>query len=140
MYESLKTGAIKTDGHMHEEVQDRLAGRSLTLSKSLSVFAAAIPVLAALGWIFNIELLTRIHSPLPAMQPNSALGLFLSAIAINFTGDNRRSEKGHFVGCAIGAIVALLGLLTLAEYIFLWDLGIDRIFIRSTTTAYPALC
>ena|SRR2546427_12045112 len=63
------------------------------------------------------------------MQPNSVLGLVLAAVAIFFTGDNRRTERERFVACTIGAVVSLLGLLTLAEYIFSWDLGIDHILI-----------
>ena len=117
------------------EFKDRLTGRSLTLSKSLCMLAAAIPLLAAAGWIFKIELLTKIHPALPAMQPNTALALVLSAIAITFTGDNRRSGKGRLVACAIAAVVSFLGLLTLGEYIFSWNLGIDRIFISDTAGA-----
>jgi len=74
------------------------------------------------------------------MQPNTALALVLGAIAIIFTGDSRRSEKGRLAASAVAAVVALLGLLTLGEYVFSWDSGIDRIFISSAHTAarlYP---
>ena len=112
--------------------KDRLTERSLTLSKSLCMLAAAIALLAAAGWIFKIELLIKIHPAFQAMMPNTALALVLSAIAITFTGDNRRSGKGRLVACAMAAVVSFLGLLTLGEYIFSWDLGIDRIFISDT--------
>ena len=136
----LLTTRFETRNHADGEIRDRLTRRSLTLSKSLCILAAAIPLLAAVGWIFKIELLTKIHPALPAMQPNTALGLVLGAIAIIFTGDNRRSEKGRLVACAIAAVVSLLGLLTLGEYVFSWDLGIDRIFISgSAATAATAL-
>src|SRR4030095_14252081 len=122
------------------ESRDRLICRSLTLSKSLCILAAAIPIMAAVGWIFEIELLTRIHPALPAMRMNTSFALVLAAIAIIFTRDNCRSEKGRLVACALGAVVSLFGLLTLGEYIFSWNLGIDRIFtwgFISPTERYP---
>jgi PAS domain S-box-containing protein len=92
------------------------------------MWAAAIPILAAVGWIFEIAVLTKIHPALPAMQLNAAFALVLAAIAIIFTRDNRRSEKRRLIACVLGAVVSLFGLLTLSEYIFSWNLGIDRIF------------
>jgi PAS domain S-box-containing protein len=91
--------------------------------------------LAAAGWIFNVELLTKVHPLLPAMQPATAIGLTLCAIAILFSGDNRRSPKSFLIPSAIGAIVSLGGLLILAEYTFALDLGIDRILIEGAASS-----
>jgi PAS domain S-box-containing protein len=72
------------------------------------------------------------------MQPNSALGVFLVALSVFFTAADGRSEKARFAACAIGAVASLIGLLTLAEYIFSRDPGIDHIFIRGATSSlYP---
>src|SRR4030095_373088 len=102
------------------DIPGRLKRQSLTLSKWLAVSAIAMPVLAAIGWILNIELLTKIQPALPPMQPNTAVALVLSAIAILFTRQNRRWEEGRLPACAIAVIVSLFGLLTLGEYIFSW--------------------
>jgi len=115
-------------------IRERLTSRSLTLSKSFCILAGAISILAAAGWIFGIELLTRIHPALPAMQPNTAAALVLGAVAIVFTQNGRDSEKDRLIACAIAAVVSLIGLLTLCEYVFSWDLGLDGIFIRSADT------
>jgi PAS domain S-box-containing protein len=114
--------------------------RCLALTRSLCLLAAAFPLLAAAGWILNIELLTKIHPSLPAMQPNTVVGLLLSAIAILLTADDRRSPKSSQVACALAVIVSVLGLLTLGEYVFGWNLGIDRIFLGGATnqaSQYP---
>jgi len=74
------------------------------------------------------------------MQPNTAVALVLCAIAIILTGNRQRSRKGPLVACVIGVIVSLFGVLTLAEYISNWDLGIDRLFVGRAVSAarvYP---
>ena len=133
--------SFETQHRENDERDVRLVGRSLALSKSLSMLAAAISLLAVAGWAFRIELLTRIHPSLPAMQPNTALALILCAIAILVTTrDDRSSEKAAPAARAIAAVVSLLGLLTLGEYAFSRDLGIDRLFIGGLATAgrlYP---
>jgi PAS domain S-box-containing protein len=138
MNEVVNPRRTETDGHPVKK-RDSLTIRSLTLSKVLCILAALISLLAAAGWILGIEFLTKIHTALPAMQPNTALTLLLCAIATVFTGDDRRSGKDRRVALAIGAVVSFLGVFTLGEYVFSWDLGIDRIFIGAAEAArlYP---
>jgi PAS domain S-box-containing protein len=69
------------------------------------------------------------------MQPATVIGLTLCAIAIFFSGDNRRSPQSSLIPSAIGAIVSLGGLLILAEYIFALDLGIDRLLIDGAASS-----
>src|SRR5215471_15376071 len=94
-----------TAGRATPESRERLIRRSLKLSKALCFGAATITLLAAAGWIWNIEFLTRFRRPLPAMQPNTAIGLFLCIIAVLLTPENRRSERGRLVACVIGVVV-----------------------------------
>jgi PAS domain S-box-containing protein len=124
--------------HTSIKTRDHLAKGSMAISKLLSLLAAALPLLAAAGWIFDIPRLTKIHAALPAMQPNTALGLVLAAIATLFMGHDQRSRKSSLAVSAIAAIVVLLGALTLSEYLLGWDFRIDRIFIMSDAfRAYP---
>jgi len=128
--------SFETPHRESDEHAVRLIGRSLALSKTLSTLAAAISLLAVAGWAFRIEELTRIHPSLPAMQLNTALALVLCAIAImSTTKGDRGSEKGAIVASVIAAMVSLLGLLTLGEYAFSRDLGIDRLLIGRLATA-----
>jgi len=110
---------------------DRLTGRSLALSKVLCLFAAALPLLAAIGWIFGIPLLTQVHLALPAMQPNTAAGLIVSIIATLLVADRRGSPKTSQVALVLSAIVSLFGLLTLSQYVFGWNLQLDRLFLEA---------
>jgi PAS domain S-box-containing protein len=113
----------------HKELRARLKQRSLTISRWLCLSAAVFPLLAAAGWIFDLPILRSLHPALPAMQPNTAFGLVLLAIAILFTGDHQPAGRGSIAPLIAGSVVSLLGWLTLSEYVFAVDLGIDRLFI-----------
>ena len=111
-----------------EERQTQLTNRSLALSKTLSLVAVVFPVLAVVGWIFNIPLLRQVHPAFPVMHPNTALGLLLLAAGILLTRNQKHSRTRVIAACALAAGAWVLGLLSLSEYIFVKDLGIDRIF------------
>lgn len=98
---------------------------SSAISYTFSLAVALISGLVLVGWYFNIETLTRIQPDLPAMQTNTALGLGLSALAILFL------SIGHSalvrLALALCTIVALIGILSLAQYVFGWEFGIDHL-------------
>jgi PAS domain S-box-containing protein len=73
------------------------------------------------------------------MQPNTALALILLAIAILFTGAHQPASRRLPVPVVVGVVVSLLGLLTLAEYVFAVDLGMDNFFIDGSAAvgSYP---
>jgi hypothetical protein len=131
MDEVLKSRTVGMDRGEGNEIRRRLLNRSLKLSQWLCALIAALSLLAAAGWIFNVDLLTRIHPSLPAIQPNTALALILGSVGILLTSNNQRSRRRHLAACAIGVIVCLFGLFTLCEYVFSWNLGIDSILIRN---------
>jgi PAS domain S-box-containing protein len=69
------------------------------------------------------------------MQPNTALGLTLGAVALLLLLQSARRTRFRLVAiCSLATIVLLLGSATLSEYILRWDLGIDRLFIQEQPT------
>lgn len=78
--------------------------------------------LALIGWLFDSPMLTRLLPTSPAMKANTAIGFVLSGLALaQFL---RRSA-----GCGVlSLLVALLGALTLVEYLGDIALGIDGLF------------
>jgi len=123
---------MKTD---HNAVSARLRHRCLNLSRSLAVLAAVFPLLTAIGWYLDVPVLTSVHPALPAMQPNTALALWLAAIVTPFVGDHRRALRRFSIPAAVGLVISLIGLITLAEYIFSVDLWIDRLFLTDAMDA-----
>ncbi len=104
-----------------------------------AVVLTAIGVLA--GWIFHIPVLTAVFPGYPAMKFNTALALLFAGGATILLGNSdRRPVKYAYL--VLSGAVYLIGLLTLAQYIFNTDLSIDLLFYKDTTvvdqmTPYP---
>ncbi|MGZ6333557.1 MAG: hypothetical protein ACXWP5_13130, partial [Bdellovibrionota bacterium] len=101
--------------------------RSLWISRAACVLAALFPLAAAVGWIFGIPLLTHGIASLPAMQPNTIVGLLLGCVVIG-------SNPPKSVRLILATLIVLLGALTLAEYLFAKDLGIDHFLVHGLST------
>ncbi|MGZ3773319.1 MAG: ATP-binding protein [Pseudobdellovibrionaceae bacterium] len=91
-----------------------------------SAIALIFPLISAIGWIFHFPLLTKIFPDLPAMTPNTILGLISGAIA-TFLSDRVPSRFNLLVKNSLSLLILILGLLTMYEYIFQLDFGIDRL-------------
>jgi signal transduction histidine kinase len=92
------------------------------LSATFSVFLGATVIL---GWHFHIRILVQIHPEFAAMQYNAALGFLLGGMGLIGTLSKR---PGAYLTC--GFLLTLLGCLTLSQYAFNMDLGIDRLFLE----------
>ena len=113
-----------------------LVRRSLSLSKGLCLIALVFPLVAAIGWIFDLTLLTKGYPTLPAMQPNTAAGLGLAAVAVLLSRDDGTPARGRMpIAALLASVVLLLGVLTLSEYAFGWNLESTE---SSPTKARPS--
>ena len=112
-------------------------GLALT-SRILSAAVVLIGVLVFLGWVLNIPVLISGIPGLEGMKANAALAFILCGLSLWLK--NEGDTRGESVGMALAVFVALLGLVTLMEYLFGLDMGIDQTIIRDFTasgTAYP---
>jgi PAS domain S-box-containing protein len=92
---------------------------------SLCVLVAAAIVLG--GWALRIDGIAWLDTQWPPMVPNTALGLLLCASALWVLRPARSQvARGQLAARLAAAAVALLGALTLAEYLLGINLGIDR--------------
>jgi PAS domain S-box-containing protein len=125
--QSTPVGGIRT--------REQLVRRTLRTSLILCFVALLLPALTAVGWVFGIEWLTRGHPALPVMHPNTAAGLAAGAVAVLVTAEQPSMSRRTATALLLSSAVLLLGLLTLREYAFGWDAGIDRIFTHRPLTA-----
>src|SRR2546430_17429955 len=89
--------------------------KKLSLLLSLLVFATGAVVLA--GWLLHIPILMTWGPGLDAMKFNTAIAFMIAAISMALL----QREQGNFfyvVGKILAAIVAIIGLATPGEFIF----------------------
>jgi signal transduction histidine kinase len=113
----------------------QLVQRSLTISRLLCGIVLVFPALIAVGWIVHIPALMHGQPELPAMRPNTAVGLTLTTLSILFTPEPSSPRRRSTTATLLALVVLLLGLLISGEYIFGWDFGIDRLFAHAARTA-----
>ncbi|NUT57128.1 MAG: PAS domain-containing protein, partial [Thermoleophilia bacterium] len=80
------------------------------------------------GWVADIGTFKRIAPGLPSMKANTAIGFVVAGIALWLVRDPEPTRRRCRIAAALSFAVAALGLLTLAEYVFHVDLGIDGLF------------
>ena len=121
----------------------QLNPRLLSFYRDVSRVASGIVI--AVGFLVLISALFDSSAPnilarLAAMQANTALAFVLSGISLwlGSTQTENRQVDRIAKGCA--ALIVLIGVLTLSEYIFNQDFGIDQLFFtdaQSPESAYP---
>lgn len=102
----------------------RLSGTSDRLVVSLGAFSALLGLSVLLGWYAHVPRLIQLAPHLAPMPANSALCFVLCGCGLIAVGLGRR-----LAGLALGGVAATAGLLTLIEYVFGLDLGIDSLLI-----------
>lgn len=128
------------------------------ISRKTSIITIAIGCVVILGWIFNIASLKSVFPGLVTMKANTAIGFVLAGVSLWMRDQsqkraNRKRRQGEIDKilpfyrsqtaiadlekwariCAIA--VFTLGLLTLIQYIFSWNLGIDELLFKDAAKA-----
>ncbi|MBK6999799.1 MAG: PAS domain S-box protein [Rhodoferax sp.] len=114
------------------------ASRFATLTAFLTVVAG---VMVLVGWAFDIAILKSILPGWVSMKANTAVCFILIGVALLFAArlasvpDPQRAASLFRFTRAFSGLAGLIGLLTLSEYIFGWDPGIDQwLFIEPAGT------
>ena len=105
------------------------------LSQRFSGLIIAIGGLVLIGWMLDIEALKSVVPGLATMKSMTALLFILSGLSLWM----QAREKGRRIAQICTFIVTLTGLLTLGEYLFSTDFGIDQLLFRDTAAGaiYP---
>ncbi|MDD5489530.1 MAG: HAMP domain-containing sensor histidine kinase [Candidatus Moranbacteria bacterium] len=111
------------------QINIHLATHLKIFSKVLATLVFLIGFFAVLGWQFEIDIFKKVAPSLPVIAPNTAcsfvlIGLFL--FFLNWTKENHKFMRSLVSFLSI--LIAILGMLTLIEYIFRLNFGIDRLF------------
>ncbi|WP_224246291.1 sensor histidine kinase [Hyalangium gracile] len=104
------------------------------LTPAVSLLAMLVAVLDLIGWWLGQLSLVRVV-PMPhsgVMMPNTAVGLFLCGASLWLARKPGASSLRRGVSHALALAAVVLGGLTLSEYLFGVDLGIDLILFPET--------
>jgi PAS domain S-box-containing protein len=110
-----------------------------SFSKKASIAVIAIGCTVILGWIFDLQLLKSILPGLVTMKANAAVCFILGGFSL-FIQQRRRAgltarKHQKIANCLIFScsfLIILISLLTLAEYRFNLDLGIDQLLFKES--------
>jgi PAS domain S-box-containing protein len=121
---------------------------SQLLVRVASAIAFGVGCLTLIGWIFDIAIFKSAILGTATMKANTAVAFILAGVSL-FVCNGRgtqlcaptRITTPDSLIAKICAAVALIGLLTLCQYIFNWKLGIDELLVRdlplSPANPYP---
>ena len=94
------------------------------------MLVSAVGCSVLVGWKFDIDLLKSGLPGLVTMKANAALGFLLAGAALWLLQAEPPSLGRRRIAQLCAFLVALVGLLTLGEYAFGWDLGIDQLLFQ----------
>src|SRR5215208_1287717 len=92
------------------------------------VFGIGLVVLT--GWVMDISVLRSILPGLPAVRFNTALTFLFLSSSLWLLRDEEAGLRKRQAGQTLAGLALLLSLLTLNEYLFRWNLGIDQLFMK----------
>jgi len=112
---------------------------SASPAKLLGYVTIAVGVAVLVGWFCKFPALTSVLPGFVTMKTNTALGFILAGVSLALLGRAPPSAAARWISQACAAAVALLGLLTLCQYLFGLNFGIDQLLIHEPAGAVGTL-
>jgi sensor domain CHASE-containing protein len=102
----------------------------------LGGFCLGLGTMVAAGWIVHLAPLIQVRPTFAPMQFNTAICFILIGAALGLWG----GDSGGWIVPTVSGVVAAIGGLTLEEYLFQANLGIDQLLFHdyiTTETPFP---
>src|SRR5436190_11735323 len=96
-------------------------------SRVASALVLTVGILVLAGWLFEIPALKSIIPGLATMKVNTALAFTLAGTSLWLASIENKNKGLELIAKTCAVIIILIGLLTLSEYIFKYDPGIDQL-------------
>lgn len=101
--------------------------KSIARLSSILIIIVSIAVL--FGWAADIPFLKSVLPGFPVMAPNAAATFFLCGTNLLLNSFALKGRWVILISAAVAILIFLIGSLTLSEYIFHYDAGIDTILL-----------
>ncbi|HUI58671.1 MAG TPA: PAS domain S-box protein [Steroidobacteraceae bacterium] len=107
---------------------------AFSIAVGCSVLLTASVVVVG-GWAAGVDALKSIVPGFSTMKVNTAIALGALGGALALTGVDKRYRP---IGNLLAGVALIVGLLTLAEYAFAWNAGIDQLWFKDSATSPTA--
>src|SRR3984885_3135569 len=125
---------------MNERADPLLVRRCSGVATAASVFAVAVGLAVLAGWNLHIVALLTWGAATP-MAPSSGAASVLAGLSLWLlrTSDNSPASSGRQLTATAASVSAgLIGALSLAEFLFQLDFGMDRLLLATAPTLATA--
>jgi signal transduction histidine kinase len=106
-----------------------------TLCRTLAILVAGVGLVVLLGWILDIAQLKGVFAGYATMKTNTALSFLLAGGTLWLAAGDAAAYGGPTFRRLLAAVIPVIAFLTLCEYSFGRDLGIDRILMRDPASS-----
>ncbi len=94
-----------------------------------ALFSLGLGLLVLAGWYLKIPLLIQVHPSFVPMQYNTALGFLFCGTGLFFLTQGKPTPA-----LALGSLALAVGGLTLIQYLFVINIGLDELFMNHFIT------
>ncbi len=101
--------------------------------KVASVFSLGVGLMVLLGWLFDIATFKSVIPGLVNMKANTALTFVFSGISLWFLRSEYLTSQRRIIAQFCAGVVLFIGSVTLIEYLFTWNIGIDQLLFQDVT-------
>jgi PAS domain S-box-containing protein len=105
------------------------------------LFVAVLGATVLVGWMLDITALKSVLPGLVTMKANTAIGMLLCGSALALLSRGKITKQIRLSTAVMAVVVIAVGTLTLGEYLFGWELGIDQLLFHDaanpTGTSQP---
>jgi hypothetical protein len=110
------------------------------ISNVLSITVTLIGTLVIIGWLFFVDILENIKPHYGSMKINTALCFMLSGISLWLINKKKPQKSTALIfATGLSILVSLIGLLSLLQYYYGIQLGIDELLIKDNSTIQDTL-
>ncbi len=120
---------------MNSDVNEHLVSRLKTFSEFTGIIIVIIGVLVLIGWAFNISILKSAGPGFSTIKSNVGLAFIFIGFSLWLQQTNRINHNNKRIAQILALAAALIGLLTLIEYLSGVNLGIDQLLFKEAVGA-----
>ncbi len=120
---------------MNFEVNEALVTRLKTFSEFTGILIVIIGVLVLVGWAFNISILKSPGPGFSTIKSNVGLAFIFIGFSLWLQQTHRINQNNKRIAQILALATALIGLLTLMEYLLGVNIGLDQILFKEAAGA-----